>query len=135
MCRQDGAGLGGTASYCVTRLVRGLASSRAGAREGFFTCLVQLLRRLPALSTAALLAAADAQLPEVRGDPRQGTEHRLGRLLAAGAAVRAGRCPQEDAQLRTLAAALLAGWRHRAYMPPMVATFIVELVPRVSGQS
>ena len=118
----------------MTRLVRGLASSRAGAREGFFTCLVQLLRRLPALSTETLLAAAEAQLPEVRGDPRQGTEHRLGRLLAAGAAVRAGRGPEDDGQLRSLAAALLAGWQHRAYMPPMVATFLVELVLRVSGR-
>ena len=85
---------------------------------------------------ATLLSTADSQLPEVRGDPRQGTEHRIGRLLAAGAAVRAGRCSEEDGdgeEVRRLVAALLAGWQHRAYMPPMVATFLVELLMRVSG--
>ncbi|XP_043241826.1 myb-binding protein 1A-like isoform X2 [Amphibalanus amphitrite] len=123
-------GIGPTASYCLTRLVRGLASSRAGAREGFFTGLVLLLRRLPALDTAALLAAVDAHLPDVRGDPRQATEHRIGRLLAAGAAVRAGHCSQLD----RLTAALLEGWHHRAYMPPMVSTFIEELLLRVSEE-
>ncbi|KAF0301333.1 Myb-binding protein 1A [Amphibalanus amphitrite] len=127
---QASDGIGPTASYCLTRLVRGLASSRAGAREGFFTGLVLLLRRLPAVDTAALLAAVDAHLPDVRGDPRQATEHRIGRLLAAGAAVRAG----HSSQLDRLTAALLEGWHHRAYMPPMVSTFIEELLLRVSEE-
>ena len=122
--------LGPAASYGLSRLLRGLSSSRAGVREGFFTCLVLLLRRLPALDTAAVLSAADQQLGDVSGDSRRTTEHRVARLLVAGAAVRAGR----RSQLDRLTVALLHSWSHRAYMPPMVATFLEELILRVGYQ-
>ncbi|XP_037086089.1 uncharacterized protein LOC119106852, partial [Pollicipes pollicipes] len=125
--KQDCDVLSQDASYCLRRLVRGLSSSRAGAREGFFTALVQLLRQVPAVGAGQLLSVAAAQLPDVRED-RQRTEHRLGRLLAAGAAVRAGRL---DEQLAELTCQLLSAWTYRAYMPPMVASFVAELVQKV----
>lgn len=37
----------GDAAYAVKRLVRGMCSSRESARQGFASCLVQVLSVLP----------------------------------------------------------------------------------------
>ena len=45
--------------YAVKRLIRGLASSRDGARQGFSTALAELMRCVPAVTPAEIMKLVD----------------------------------------------------------------------------
>ena len=49
-------------AYVLKRLVRGLASARQGARQGYALALSKLLSDMPALSAKQVLATMAAEL-------------------------------------------------------------------------
>jgi DNA polymerase phi len=79
--------------YCLRRLIRGLASSRDGAREGFGLALMLALRACPAVDAEKLFAFALETL-QVKGggSAQEEKECGFGRLFLCLALARAGRC-------------------------------------------
>lgn len=85
-------GEGSKVQYTLKRLVRGLASSRDAARQGFSAALAGLLREFPALAlgdTRALLHEAMEVHSSMRGMEQR--EHMFGRLFGLLALHRSGR--------------------------------------------
>ena len=79
--------------YSLKRLIRGLASSRDGAREGFCLALVQLLRTRPEIDGLECFALAKELLQVPKGGTSQEEkECHFGRLFGCSALVQAGRC-------------------------------------------
>jgi len=74
--------------YSVKRLVRGLASSRKGARQGFALALTAVLGQLDELKSAATVSALIESLPETSAGGNR--DDILGHLFAVGAVVRSG---------------------------------------------
>lgn len=86
--------------YTLKRLVRGLASSRDAARQGFSTALAGLLARFPALvalkDVQELLRESMAVNQNMKGMEQR--EHMFGRLFGLLALHRSGRLTAQDDQ-------------------------------------
>ncbi|CAN0100592.1 unnamed protein product [Ectocarpus fasciculatus] len=89
---------GGDAEYAVKRLVRGMCSSRECARQGFGSCLAQVLAVLPndAPTTPAVLEQILKNTQTTAA--MKGADERelaLGRLLGVSALAMSGRLGSE----------------------------------------
>lgn len=63
-------------SYALKRLTRGLASSRAGARQGFALALTEILAHMPVVQTEDVLAiVADQVKLSAKANKQVGTRH------------------------------------------------------------
>jgi DNA polymerase phi len=92
--RADGGTLSPEIVYAVKRLVKGLASSREGSREGFSLGLCQLLRSFPEIDGARVLDLIIESLP-VKGGGMSDTEikeNNFGRLFGCMSLIRTGKC-------------------------------------------
>lgn len=76
-------------AYAVKRLVRGLPSSRDGARQGFATCLTELLRMLPVSTTLLLDLLDKATLIPASARGQDERDMFFGRVFGVQAVVRA----------------------------------------------
>ncbi|CAK4152252.1 unnamed protein product [Aphanomyces euteiches] len=96
-------------SYTLKRLVRGLASSRDAARQGFSTALTALLHHFPSLSVESVLdlvlTTMDAS-NSMKGMEQR--EHMFGRLFGLLAIFKSGRMTHDDPQLAKLLDELIA---------------------------
>lgn len=107
-------GEGSKVQYTLKRLVRGLASSRDAARQGFSAALAGLLREFAALSladTRALLHEAMEVHSSMRGMEQR--EHMFGRLFGLLALHRSGRLGADRAlQVQVVKELLeMAAWK------------------------
>ena len=92
--RADGGALGAEVTYSVRRLIKGLASSREGSREGFALGLCLLLRSFPEIDCGRLLHAMTELLP-VKGGGLSDTEikeNNFGRLFGCMVLIQTGKC-------------------------------------------
>ncbi|KAJ0407114.1 hypothetical protein ATCC90586_005678 [Pythium insidiosum] len=98
------------AQYTLKRLVRGLASSRDAARQGFSAALSALLRAFPAHvslgETLAVLRDAMEVSPNMKGMEQR--EHMFGRLFGLLALHRSGRLAADEAVTLEVVRELLA---------------------------
>ena len=61
--------------YCIKRLIRGLASDRDGARQGYATALAELIRAFPWLEAASILESIH-DIIKIKGQSMNVTEQR-----------------------------------------------------------
>jgi len=83
-------------AYALTRLIRGLSSSRDGARQGFSVALTQVLRLFPSIKTSAYIKRVGEILP--KNPNSKGKEEReinYGRIFSILVLARAGRFEKE----------------------------------------
>ncbi|KAL8159806.1 hypothetical protein V2J09_001343 [Rumex salicifolius] len=82
--------------YAVRRLVRGVASSRECARQGFALGLAALVAKVPKIRVGSVLKLIDDACPastSLRG--QEAKDYLLGRLFALAALARSGRLGEE----------------------------------------
>eukprot|EP00850_Spirogloea_muscicola_P003391 SM000013S26560 [mRNA] locus=s13:1161056:1167347:+ [translate_table: standard] len=122
------------AGYALRRLVRGLASSRQGARQGFALALTLAAEALPAARAPALVAlvAAHLELPSASSKGQDAKDVLLGRVFAYGAIVRSGRLrrPHGEALLaaaRDVAQGLLDAAGRKSFLREPAAVVLLEL--------
>ena len=92
--RTDGGSLGAEVMYAVRRLIKGLASSREGSREGFALGLCLLLRSFPEIDGTRLLALVIELLPVKGGglSDIEIKENNFGRLFGCMTLIQTGKC-------------------------------------------
>jgi len=101
--RADGSALSAEVTYAVKRLIKGLASSREGSREGFTLGLCLLVRSFPEIDGARLLALIIESLP-FKGGGMSDTEikeNNFGRLFGCMALIQTGKCSPTPAEWST----------------------------------
>ena len=92
--RSDGGALSVEVTYAVRRLIKGLASSRDGSREGFALGLCLLLRSFPEIDGERMMALLLESLP-IKGGGMSDTEikeNNFGRLFGCMALIQTGKC-------------------------------------------
>ncbi|RMZ53345.1 hypothetical protein APUTEX25_004833, partial [Auxenochlorella protothecoides] len=137
--REDGeavvAAYSPTTGYTLKRLVKGLASGNAGARQGFALALTLLLKRLPGMTAddAVLLLASYLEAPSAS----KGAETRdylLGRTFGIGAIVQA-RVPASTACKAEMIDQLLDAGVLKSFLREAAATVILDLVASETEES
>ena len=118
-------------TYAVSRLVRGLASSRDSARKGFFTAFVELLKQSSGDDLESVLSKAEATLEDSLKANKGGSKGEegdalVGQMLARGAMLRSGRAGNEVAGRCVQELVAVAGQRSYLRLPAYV--FIVDAV-------
>ncbi|XP_033119556.1 myb-binding protein 1A-like protein, partial [Anneissia japonica] len=81
--------------YALQRLVKGLASSRQGARQGYATALAELLALLPVISLKEVFVLIKNHLHS-KTSKQEEREHLFGQVFAYIAVVQSGRLQAED---------------------------------------
>ncbi|KAI9026846.1 DNA polymerase phi-domain-containing protein [Hyaloraphidium curvatum] len=125
-------------SYSVKRLIRGLPSSREGARQGFAVALTELLAKLPYLSLGTvldLLAKYTATTGAMKGQEEK--EMLLGRLFCAMAIVEArvpGRRDTSEADIVRLVELLLACASAKSYLIEPAYAVLVMLLDQMKAR-
>lgn len=97
-------------TYTLRRLVRGLCSSRDGARHGFCLALTELLCTHDAVTPTRVLELMKAAMKT--SSSMKGNEEReifFGRVFGCMALIRSGRLTADEAEARKMVAELLAG--------------------------
>lgn len=92
--RADGGAMSAEVTYAVKRLIKGLASSREGSREGFALGLCLLLRSFSEIDGGKLLALIIESLP-IKGGGMSDTEikeNNFGRLFGCMTLIQTGKC-------------------------------------------
>eukprot|EP01018_Ginkgo_biloba_P010689 Gb_31883 [translate_table: standard] len=129
-----------TLRYALRRLIRGVSSSRACARQGFALGLATLVSTIHCIELEALMKLIDELLEvtsSMKGqDARDGL---LGRLFAYGALVRSGllaaktvSVPDKNARLaKEITQNLLILADKKTFMRESAVTIILDLVDRV----
>ena len=108
--RVDGRALSLEVTYAVKRLVKGLASSREGSRQGFTLALCLLLRTIPDLDGARLFTLVHDLLP-IKGGGMSDSEikdNNFGRLFACMALIFRRACGRRPSSKRRDVRAALA---------------------------
>jgi hypothetical protein len=78
--------------YALKRLVRGLASTNDGSRQGYFLALTEVLQRFPNARTADVAARVGEAMAVTAATPRAEARNLyMGRVFATAALARAGR--------------------------------------------
>ncbi|EOD16648.1 hypothetical protein EMIHUDRAFT_244839 [Emiliania huxleyi CCMP1516] len=120
--------------YAVRRLVRGLASPRDGARQGFGAALIELCAALEIVTPELILEQIESTL-QLTGAAK-GSEERdvlFGRLFACSALVRSHRvaalpAERQSATAARLSALLIAVGGAKAFLQEPAAAVTCELI-------
>jgi DNA polymerase phi len=122
-------------TYTVRRLVRGLASSRDGARQGFGTALIEVLRAFgDAVELESVLAVMEESMT-LHGS-MHGAEERdvlFGRVFTCASILRSGRvaalpAPRRGALAASLSRELLQCSTKKSFLQELCATLQCELL-------
>ncbi|DBB02081.1 TPA: DNA-directed DNA polymerase [Trebouxia sp. C0004] len=117
--------------YGLKRLVRGLASGRQGARQGYALALSNLLADIPALSITEVLATMASEL-EVSGQAKGSEAHDqlLGQVFGYAAIIRSGL--QIDQQTAvTCAEGLTHIANKKSFLRELAANVLLELTEQL----
>jgi len=127
------AGCSPSAAYVLKRLVNGLASGRAAARQGFSIALAACLEALPGFGAIRALAMLDACL-ETTGSMK-GNEVRdvlLGRVFGTGAIVRSG-AVADASEAAVIAQELVAVANKKSFLKEAACMVLLELGEGLPG--
>ena len=125
--------------YAVRRLVRGIASSRDGARQGFGAALIEVLITFPsAVSVESVLTLMEESM-QLQGSMK-GPEERdmlFGRVFSCAAIVRSGRLgampsAAKSALAERLAKELLFCVERKAFLQELGSVILVEMLRQLT---
>ncbi|KAJ2715652.1 DNA-directed DNA polymerase [Coemansia spiralis] len=123
----------GDVSYAVRRLIKGLGSSRDGARQGYSMALAELLGRIPCISAKLvldLLWASTEATRSMKGQEQR--DMRFGRVFGMMALVQSGvlaRAGTTAVEIRKMVMELAAIGSKKSYMREIAYTTLVAMVP------
>eukprot|EP01028_Stygiella_incarcerata_P012789 TRINITY_DN80460_c0_g1_i1.p1 TRINITY_DN80460_c0_g1~~TRINITY_DN80460_c0_g1_i1.p1 ORF type:complete len:1129 (-),score=394.60 TRINITY_DN80460_c0_g1_i1:82-3468(-) len=121
--------------YSVQRLVRGLSSSRRGAREGFSIALAEVLGRFSEVSTESILNLMETEL-SLSGQLKPSEERDLsfGRLFCIGALLQGGRLAANDGALASrLLQDILSNSKRKSYMSQLGIKLVQSILENVES--
>eukprot|EP00040_Diaphanoeca_grandis_P004895 m.30508 g.30508 ORF g.30508 m.30508 type:complete len:811 (-) comp16297_c0_seq1:121-2553(-) len=122
--------------YSAKRLIRGLASSRAGARQGYSTTLSELMRCVPVVTPARILALLEEHLNVSRGAKSRETKDAFfGQAFGLMSIVRSGRLDAADDALFSVTTKLAALSRAKSFLCEVCCEAVVDLVANCSMES
>jgi DNA polymerase phi len=119
--------------YSVQRLVRGLSSSRRGAREGFSIALAEVLHRFSEVPTESILRLMESEL-SITGQLKPSEERDLsfGRLFCVGALLQGGRLGSGDYVIAShLLQDVLSNSKRKSYMTQLGIKLIESILENV----
>lgn len=124
--------------YSVTRLVKGLASSRKGARQGFATVLTEVLSEFASFSPEGMLRLITKTL-EVTGSSKAWEERDcyIGQIFGMTSVLRSqceqGKISSPDTEwLGLLITRIIELSKKKSYLQELCAKVIVDIFPLVS---
>ncbi|KAJ1729797.1 DNA-directed DNA polymerase [Coemansia biformis] len=123
----------GDVSYGVRRLVKGLASPRDGARQGYSMALAELLARVPCISAKLvldLLWASTESTRSMKGQEQR--DMRFGRVFGMMALVQSGILTRKGTtavEIRKMVMELAAIGSKKSYMREIAYTTLTAMVP------
>ncbi|KAJ2743680.1 DNA-directed DNA polymerase [Coemansia sp. BCRC 34301] len=125
-------------SYAVKRLVKGLASPRDGARQGYSIALSELLSRINCISVKVVLdllwkytMATKSMKGQEQRDMRFGRIFGLMALLQSGIVSRAG--TTTSVEIRKIVVELAAIGAKKSYLREIAYVTLASMVPMLSG--
>ena len=122
------------ATYSCKRLIKGMASGRGSARQGFSLALCELLKAVDKLETKVVLDLLDKSLViEGSGKPKGGEirEPLLGRVFAYGALVQAGRLETIKLKAKVVSSLLEISSR-KEYLSEISYSVVMEILKSLS---
>ncbi|KAJ1668954.1 DNA-directed DNA polymerase, partial [Coemansia sp. RSA 25] len=124
-------------SYAVKRLVKGLASPRDGARQGYSIALSELLSRISCISVKVVLdllwkytMATKSMKGQEQRDMRFGRIFGLMALLQSGIVERAG---TTSVEIRKIVGELAAIGAKKSYLREIAYVTLASMVPMLGG--
>ncbi len=125
----DDGGLCPSLTYSLKRLVRGLASSRAGARQGFSLALTELLLTFSIIPTSELLSLVDQNITLGSAGNQETRDFYLGRIFSALILCRSGRiCDLSSQQLSELVQKVLSYCANKLALREICFQTIISIV-------
>ncbi|KAI8810771.1 DNA polymerase phi-domain-containing protein [Cladochytrium replicatum] len=126
-------------SYGLKRLVRGLPSSREGARQGFALALTELLRQLDFLNVCVVVEMV-MKYTEITGGMREQEvrEMHFGRIFGCMAIIRAEMLTRESttiSDVEQVATILLECTKAKSYLPEAGYSALIELVMQIRSNN
>ncbi|XP_067140370.1 myb-binding protein 1A-like protein [Centruroides vittatus] len=116
-------------SYCLQRLIKGLASSRKAARQGFAVMLTELLRKFPSVSLDEILSLISKHL-SINGDKMEKRNHIIGQIIAFAVIVRSGKF-KENLEKMNEVITCLQNLQKKNYMKLIVNKLLVNIFNQV----
>ncbi|KAJ1647426.1 DNA-directed DNA polymerase [Coemansia asiatica] len=123
-------------SYAVTRLIKGLASPRDGARQGFSIALSELLARIPCISVKLVLSllwrhteATNSMKGQEQRDMRFGRIFGLMALVQSGIVARKG---TTSVEIRKIVMELASTGAKKSYLREIAYVTLASIVPELS---
>eukprot|EP00208_Stichococcus_sp_RCC1054_P001680 CAMPEP_0206145532 /NCGR_PEP_ID=MMETSP1473-20131121/27659_1 /ASSEMBLY_ACC=CAM_ASM_001109 /TAXON_ID=1461547 /ORGANISM="Stichococcus sp, Strain RCC1054" /LENGTH=263 /DNA_ID=CAMNT_0053541779 /DNA_START=17 /DNA_END=805 /DNA_ORIENTATION=+ len=122
------------AIYTLKRLVRGLASGRQGARQGFALAVTTIVEHAPAVSAAVVLDLLQSNLPvsaSMKGS--DATANLLAHVFGCGALVRGG-AVQDPAAAGAVTTMLLAAAARKTFLREVATEVLLEMADLLDEQ-
>ncbi|KAJ2726537.1 DNA-directed DNA polymerase [Coemansia sp. Benny D115] len=120
-------------AYALKRLIKGLASPRDGARQGFSIALTELLARIPCISVPLVLSLLWRHTEAVGSMSNQEQrDMHFGRIFGLMALVQSGILTREgttSADISKIVAELVAVGAKKPYLREIAYSTIVSMVP------
>ncbi|KAI3654067.1 hypothetical protein MP228_000786 [Amoeboaphelidium protococcarum] len=130
--------------YASTRLVKGLASDRHGARQGYTVALTSILKQVTAIPISHALELCNQHLATSAspGTQKSGSEQRgilFGRVFFCVSLIKSGRLTSagsggdddSNAYLQTVVSILLQAAKQKAFLRELVMMILLELCESV----
>ncbi|KAL2737232.1 myb-binding protein 1A-like protein [Vespula maculifrons] len=123
--------------YAMTRLIRGLGSSKLYAKKGFYSTLTTFLTMHPNTSVDTILVTMDTELHPVNSNTKsEKADIYMGRILTSGALIRSKLLlgSTTDIQSKVVEILLNAG-KQRSYLSFVSISFLIEFINQLDTNS
>ncbi|KAJ2159489.1 DNA-directed DNA polymerase [Coemansia sp. RSA 552] len=130
----------GDVSYAMRRLIKGLGSSRNGARQGFSVALAELLGRIECISVKLVLDLLWKNTEATNGmKGQEQRDMRFGRIFGLMALVQSGIIPARagttPVEIRKIVMELAGVGTKKSYLREIAYTTLGAMVPKLRGFS
>lgn len=130
----EASGCSPLTKYTLRRLVRGLASNRQGARQGFALAVTHMVEVTPGVTNAAVLALMDSALSISSSmKASEARDNLLGQLFGCAAIVRAGQVQDPETASRVVTMVLAAAAK-KVFLREVAAEVVLDLTDRLKEQ-
>lgn len=125
----ESTGISEELQYSISRLVKGLASSRQSARHGFSVALCQILRNFPSINVDMILGAVAEHLKFTQKESRSEQGNiLLGKVLAYMALVQSGRITSATQEhVQKIVQSLVQVCQKRSFLK-QISTYAISLI-------
>eukprot|EP00057_Strongylocentrotus_purpuratus_P019706 XP_011674180.1 PREDICTED: myb-binding protein 1A-like protein [Strongylocentrotus purpuratus] len=121
-------------TYSLRRLVRGLASSRKGARQGYAIALTELLSKVKEIALEDVFKLMKQEL-QVSGKKSEEKEYAFGQVFAYLAVIQSGRLNEHNgASSVHILEQLLALSQQKTYLQLICLQGVIDLIKRSSAE-